>query len=56
MDKILYTSKRLQINLLLIPGFGFMAGYEHKYTEAHVLLGCFLISVEIKQHKNKKRK
>ena len=54
MERTLYTSNRLDI--ALIPAFGFAIGYEHKYREVVIILGCFLITIEFKRSKIKKRK
>jgi len=56
MERILHTSKRLEIKLILIPVFGLAIAYEHEHREAAIVLGCFLITLEIKRSRYKKRK
>lgn len=55
MNKTLHPSDRLQIDIALIPGLGIALGYEAKYREIVIILGCFMIVIEFK-HKSKKRK
>ena len=54
MERTLYTSNRLE--LAFIPAIGFAIGYEHKYKEVVIILGCFLCTIEFKRSKIKKRK
>lgn len=51
MERTLYTSNRLDI--ALIPAIGFAIGYEHKYKEVVIILGCFLCTIEFKRKKRK---
>lgn len=55
MERTVYTSNRLQINISMIPGLGFALTYENRYKEMVMILGCFLIAFEFK-HTRKKRK
>lgn len=56
MERTVYSSRRLEIVVSVIPGLGFALGYEHKYREVVLIFGCFLISMEFHQRKTKKRK
>lgn len=54
MNKTLHPSDRIQIEISLIPGLGLALGYEPRYRELIVILGCFMIVIEFK-HKRKRK-
>ena len=54
MNRTLHPSDRLQIDISLIPGLGLALGYEAKYREIVMILGCFMIIIEFK-HKRKRK-
>ncbi len=45
MERTLYSSTKLQIDIVLIPALGFAVGYEKKYRELSLILGCLLIKL-----------
>ena len=58
MERNIYThnSKKIEIDFGWIPALGFVIGWEHKYREFVMILGCFILSVEFKRPVKKKRK
>lgn len=54
MNKTFHLKNKIQIDISLLPGLGFVVAYEHKYKELSMIMGCFLITIEfIKPRKRK---
>lgn len=57
MEKTFHLTNRLHLTIATISGIGLTIGYEPKYREAILILGCFIFTLEFqKKSKSKKRK
>lgn len=54
MSTPIYTTRHIELSF--IPAFGLTVGYEHQYREIAIIFGCFLLTIEFKRKKTKKRK
>ena len=58
MERNRYThnSKKIERDFGWIPAWGYAIGWEPKYREFVMILGCFILSVEFRRTRTKKRK
>lgn len=54
MNRTLHPSERIQIDISFIPGLGLALGYEPRYREIVMILGCFMIVIEFKRKRKRK--